>query len=435
MMKLIWILILSLLLSLNLKSQPGFTWTVLSDMPEAVSNNAVCSAKVGDTTYVYSFCGIDSTKIHSGIHLNSWRYNAEADRWDSIAVVPDTMGKIGVAASFVNGKIYVTGGYHVLSNGNEITSDKVHVFNPTTNAWESDATPLLYPIDDHVQVVYKDSLIYCITGWSNSASFPYVQIYNTYTNSWMAGTFTPNTGIYKCFGASGSVIGDTLYYYGGTSGSFSFIAQPFLRKGIIDPSNPSLITWSQLSGSPNDAGYRCAPFFWEDQLFWIGGSGISYNYDGIAYDGSGGVDPLARILQYDATGNNWTEHSPSPYSVMDLRGSGKISEGKVIICGGMTNNQTVDNKTYLIEFSPALLSSENNTGEFINLVYPNPFTNELVVNYTKPFSYEIYSITGELIISGKSSNNKINLSNLQKGVFIFKPDFTNSSSFFKIYKM
>ena len=169
-------------------------------MPERVSNNAVVAAKVNGQSFVYSFCGIDSTKIWSGIHLKAWRYDVEAKKWESLPEVPDPNGgKIAASANVVNGKIYIIGGYHVASNGSETSSDKVHVFDPVTNAWLPDAAPIPVPIDDQVQVVWRDSLIYVVTGWSNTTNVTEVQIFNPATNEWSAGTPVPNQNDYKVF--------------------------------------------------------------------------------------------------------------------------------------------------------------------------------------------------------------------------------------------
>lgn len=402
-------------------SQTGFTWIVKSEMPEPVSNNAVCAAQIGDTHYVYSFCGIDSTKIYSGIHLKAWRYNLEADRWDSLPFVPDSMGKIAPSASYVNGKIYLVGGYHVLSNGNEFSSNKVHVFDVNTNSWLADAAPIPFAIDDQVQAVWRDSLIYVVTGWSNTASFPYVQIYNPSTNTWSQGTQTPNSNSYKCFGATGSIIGDSIFYYGGAANGINFSAQKILRKGIIDPFNPINITWSLLANSPNDAGYRCAPFHWEEQLFWLGGSGISYNYDGIAYNGSGGVPPLSRILQYDTYVGNWIEHTPTPFPLMDFRGAGEVMPGKVIICGGMGPNQETQKTTYLIELGSQLLGMmDAESIEIGTFIYPNPANDKLCFNKEISANYTIFSIEGKETKKGHLNGNEINITDLVPGFYLIQ---------------
>jgi len=39
------------------------------------SNNSVAQGYSGDTLCIYSFTGIDESKLFSGIHLKSWKYN------------------------------------------------------------------------------------------------------------------------------------------------------------------------------------------------------------------------------------------------------------------------------------------------------------------------------------------------------------------------
>jgi len=114
--------------------------TEMALIPEAVSNNAVCEGYVGSTPYVYSFCGIDTSKDHEGIHLKSFRYNTATDVWETIASVPDTMGKVAASANRVGDIIYVMGGYHVLANGNEVSSKSVHRYDTQNNMWLTDGT-------------------------------------------------------------------------------------------------------------------------------------------------------------------------------------------------------------------------------------------------------------------------------------------------------
>ena len=87
------------------------TFEAMANMPEPVSNNAVTSAKANNTTYIYSFSGIDSTLNQSGIHLKSFRYNISANEWERIADLPDPNGgKIAAGASTVKNLVYVIGG-------------------------------------------------------------------------------------------------------------------------------------------------------------------------------------------------------------------------------------------------------------------------------------------------------------------------------------
>ena len=112
----------SLLFTLVL-STVGFAqtwqWAELQQMPFRTANNAVCEAVVGTDEFVYSFGGIDTTKVYSGIHNRCFKYTVDTDTWTEIDSLPDPEPKIAAAASFVKGKIYIIGGYHVYQGGSE----------------------------------------------------------------------------------------------------------------------------------------------------------------------------------------------------------------------------------------------------------------------------------------------------------------------------
>lgn len=50
--------------------------------------------------------------------------------------------------------------------------------------------------------------------------------------------------------------------------------------------------------------------------------------------------------------------------------------------------------------------------------YPNPVVKDLNVSVNKEFKIDIYDLNGRLVLKGKFENQKINLSNLTKGVYI-----------------
>ncbi len=399
-------------------AQTGWTWTELSNMPKRVSNNAVVEGFVGNNAYVYSFSGIDSTKTQGGINLGSYKYDVQNDEWETIPALPDTMGKIAVGASYVNGKIYIIGGYHVLANGGEVSSNKVHVYNPSTDAYESDVTPIPVPIDDQVQCVWRDSLIYVITGWSNTGNKPDVQIYNPYTDNWLVGTNVPNSSYYTSFGASGTIIGDTIIYNGGVSGSFSFSSKNYTRIGIINPSDPTQITWSLISDNPGAAGYRMACSHYENRAFWIGGAGVAYNYDGLAYSNGAGVEPLERILQFKNDTYLYDEGLGTPFGIMDLRGVARISETEWIICGGMESGQTVTNRTFKIEIDPIVAEVKDLIKGL--KVYPNPAMDFIFLDtHHHGDAFSIIDLLGRDLLSGKIISNSIDISKIQSGIYFF----------------
>jgi len=414
---------LALLCSLLLVFLSGQTvnWQQLAPMPEAVSNNAVATAETGDVQYVYSFAGIDTTKDWFGIHLRSFRYNTISNSWDTIPPLPDPNGgKIAAAASNVKGKIYIIGGYHVASNYSEISSSKVHIFAPQTNTYLPDGTDIPVPIDDQVQAVWRDSLIYVITGWSNSNNVNNVQIYNPATDSWAAGTPVPNNSQYKVFGASGTIIGDTIYYTGGARFAFNFPATTYFRKGYINPEDPIDITWESIA-APAAKGYRMAATQYDGQALWIGGSDITYNFDGIAYNGSGGVPPLGRLKLYSPASGQLTEFSELFPPLMDLRGVADIGNNQYILAGGMLNGQEVTDQTLMLTIDQLSASSEADISlNWTTALYPNPAEEIVFINLTEVSRVRIFSMAGNFVKEFITSGHSFPASSLPRGLYIIE---------------
>jgi len=420
-MKSILLLSLSLIVLFNTNAQQtAINIIEVANMPEPVSNNAVIEGWANDTGYVYSFSGIDTTKLWSGIHLKSFRYNTISDTWDTIPNLPGTTGKIAAGASYVDSIIYIIGGYHVLADGSEISSDKVHRFDPKTNTYLTDGTNIPVAIDDHVQAVYNDSLIYVITGWSNTANVPNVQIYDPTNNNWLTGTSVFNNNTFKAFGASGTIIGNTIYYHGGASMGTNFPAKNMLRIGQIDSNDPTQITWTATLTSYKT--YRSASTEAFGYPHWLGGSEISYNYDGIAYNGTGGVPNKTSNLSWVnnvldtivTTGNNLP---------MDLRGIASINNFTKYVTGGMINGQQVSDKTFKIEFNTTTSISEKSKQAPFKIC-PNPVFEKvnLMFNTEEVRTVVLLDVIGNVVFTKTSNtlNLQLDISGYSKGVYFVK---------------
>jgi len=321
--------------------------TTLENIPIYTTNNAVAEGFINDKPYVFTFGGLDSTKLYTGIHKNSYRFDLINNKWQQIADLPDSLGKVASAASRVKNLIYILGGYHVFKDHSEKSSNKVHRYDVINNQFLEDGAPIPVPIDDHVQAVWRDSLIYVIAGWSDTENVPDVQIYNTEKNVWSIGTSLPNNHTYKSFGASGNILGDTIFYFGGASMGKNYPIQNIIRKGIINKKNPTEITWSHQLLDSTVVGYRMAATTVNNKIHWLGGSTITYNYNPVAYNGSGGVNPNNRdlYLENDHWKADFTNKLP-----MDLRGIAEINDSTKIIVGGILDNQKVSNKVYKLEW-------------------------------------------------------------------------------------
>lgn len=405
-------------------------WHVIekANLPEGITNNAVTGAVINGDKYVYSFAGIDSSKVYTGINLKSFRYSSSTNSWTVLPNLPDTLGKIAAGASTIDSIIYIIGGYHVFANGNEASSNKVHRFNVHTNSYLSDAANIPVAIDDHVQAVWNDSLIYVVTGWSNTRNVPNVQIYDPVNDNWLVGTSVPNNTQYNSFGTSGTIVGDTIYYYGGAAFGFNFPAQSNLRKGSINPLDPTQITWSQSVPNASLKGYRAGCTSTTSGVHWLGGSAITYNFDGIAYNGSGGVSPLNRNLYYNITTGSFDTVGLIGVSLpMDLRSLAEFNDGTRYIVGGMEANQKVSNK--MLELNYVSTSIKENNRENTLKLFPNPTNSKLFIQTdVNIVDVIILDFTGKAVSFNQLNSKEISLDGLKKGCYFLQVKTDNGET-------
>lgn len=400
--------------ALNLTVVAQLTITEVGTMPEPVTNNAVCEGFIDGVPYLFSFAGMDSTKIFSGTHLKSFRMNLETGVSEQIADVPGDEGLLAMGASRIGEIIYVVGGYTVNSNGTEVTSRKVRRYDIQNNEFLSDAADLIVPTDDHVQAVWRDSLLFVVTGWSNSSNIRFTQIYDPTTDDWTNGTLLPNDNDFTSFGASGTIIEDQIFYFGGAASIGNFPIQNFIRVGDIDPDDPSNVNWSLVSLDDDTFnGYRSAATSVFAAAHWVGGSNNTYNYNGIAYDGSGGVSPANQDVVFAE--NLFIDRTIIDAEIpMDLRGIAKISETVQYIAGGMLSDQKVSDKVFRLEFEETVVPAVKYTAEELGVsVFPNPVVNLVQIkNDGKEIlsKYRIVNPVGDQIKSGTLNNNTIEVS-------------------------
>jgi hypothetical protein len=375
-----------------------WSWTPLAPLPMPTANHALCAAMVNGSWNVYAFGGITTGLASDDIHRRAFRYEVDSDAWFPLPDLPDTLGKIAASASVVGDTAYVIGGYHVFNAAPfELSSNKVHRLNLATNTWMPDAAPVPVPIDDQVQAVWRDSLIYVITGWSNSTNVANVQVYDPAHNNWSAATPVPNNNQYKAFGAGGAIIGDTIIYHGGASTGLNFPAQDRVRIGVIDPDNPLAIDWLPSVIGGLGARYRSGPAVVNGKATWIGGSAISYNFDALAYAGGAVVDPATAILQW--SGNGMSTIGTAPAHVMDLRAVGDLGNGQLIVAGGIGLQRSVLDSVWLVNANATGIEREAQPQA---MVHPNPVVDELHVTYPdRAFTrFALFDAVGALILQG-----------------------------------
>lgn len=381
-------------------------------LAEPVTNCAVESVNDGWDRTTYIFGGMDSTLKWSGIHLRCYKLEKNGRKITPLPNIPDTMGKIAHSATRIKDKIYVVGGYHVFANGHEVSSSRAHEFDIEGDTFTNKQINLPVPIDDHVQVRYRDSLLYVIGGWSNTGNVGNVQIYDPANNKWLVGTPLPDNR-YKVFGASGFIEDSTMVIVGGALNGANFPASKNQIKGVIDPNNPLKITWSINKMCDSCAAYRsgCVPYP-NLGAIWFGGSDTTYNYDGKAYVNGNQLRPVTRTLFYNSTYDSanyipysksfWINHVEVNYNQvtipMDIRDMGMSGEW-VIFAGGILENGKVYDR--LTEVHVLNINSVNHySQDKLSLkLYPNPASNTFKLKNVEfnPTTIKVYNSRGQFV--------------------------------------
>lgn len=313
------------------------TVTPPPDLPVALSNNAVVSVPTPGGAVVLSFLGIDSTKRRDGVTRAAFRWDEGTPAWRRIAPVPGSP-RLAATAQTVGDLVYLFGGYTVATDGSERSVADVAVYDPALDEWSA-AAPIPIPVDDAVSGVWRDSLIYLISGWHDSDNEAAVQIYDPATDAWRQGTPIPGPPV---FGHTGGISGNSIVYLDGARVDRDprrFTLEPSSWHGEIDPADPAQIAWTRLPDHPGPALYRGAAVGTADRVIFVGGGDNTYNYDGNGYDGRPS-EPVGSAFAWVPSAREWVELTAPITPTMDHRGLIEV-RGTFYTVGGMVSGRRV----------------------------------------------------------------------------------------------
>jgi hypothetical protein len=324
---------------LGLLVQVAPAWGEAPRLPTPLANNAVAAVRTPDGPAVFSFLGIDSTKAWDGRPPIALRWDLGSAEWRAVREVPGA-GRLAATAEAVRGKIYLFGGYTVADDGSERSLPNVDIYDPETDRWSSGA-PIPVPVDDAISGVWRDSLIYLVSGWHDRDNVADVQIYDPSEDRWMAATPIPGTSV---FGHAGGLAGNTIVYIDGTrtlsEGQPRFRIEGSAWAGDIDPDRPEDIRWRRLPPHPGPPLYRAAATGVPDRwVIFLGGSDNPYNYDGQGYDGVPS-EPRAAVFAWDIRAGRWLTLPPLSVATMDHRAIAIVGP-ELFVVGGMEAGQRV----------------------------------------------------------------------------------------------
>jgi hypothetical protein len=326
-------------------SSPADTWRVTraADLPEPLANNAVAAATIAGRPHLFSFLGIGPTRDHRTISTRAYVLDLESGRWERLPDVPGRLGRLAATAQGLGRRVFVFGGYEVAADGSETTSAATDIYHVDERRY-SRGRDAPVPLDDSVSGVWRDRLIYLVSGWSTNRTVTTVQAYDPAADVWLDATPIPGTPV---FGHAGGVIDDAIVYCGGArmlgAGGPKYGPNSECFRGDIDPGRPTQVTWRAIAAHPGPPRYRAAAGPVRTTtgagVLFVGGTANPYNFNGIGYDGRP-AEPEPTSWLYDVANDRWIAGPSLDVPTMDHRGL-VTAGGAWWTIGGFTAGQTV----------------------------------------------------------------------------------------------
>lgn len=323
-----------------------------SQLPQAVSNNAVAQVKINNKDYIISFSGLANGKGYQDIHSRSFVYNVIKNQWREKSSVPiketvnGLIGRLASVATAINEVAYVFGGYTVAKDHSEVSVPDVYAYHVLEDHYQA-LTPMPVPVDDSIALPYQSRYIYLISGWHNNGNVNLVQLYDTKTNQWQQASPFPGRAV---FGHAGGIIDNKILVCDGVAidvhfnKNRSYTAESACYRGEINPQSPNEISWYKVKHPTGQSRYRMAAKGTINttskikEVVFIGGSNNPYNYNGIGYNDAPSK-PSNEVWRYNIDTNKW-QVTYSKTATMDHRGLLELN-GKLLTIGGMGENQQV----------------------------------------------------------------------------------------------
>jgi hypothetical protein len=313
------------------------------DLPAPIANNAVAAAVVDGRPRLFSFLGLGPARDFGAITTRAYALDPDGAAWERLPDVPGHVGRLAATAQAVGPRVFLFGGYEVAADGKETTSPATDIYLIAERRYLRGAEAPV-PLDDTVSGVWRDRLIYLVSGWSTDRTMTTVQAYDADADRWVAATPIPGTPV---FGHAGGLIDDTLVYCGGAkmlgaaTPKYGISAECY--RGDIDPADPTRIAWRAIAGHPGAPRYRAAAgpirTATHTGIMFVGGTTNPYNYNGIGYDGRP-AEPESSSWIYDTVHDTWAAGPVLGVPTMDHRGLVGAAAAWWIV-GGFAAGQTV----------------------------------------------------------------------------------------------
>jgi N-acetylneuraminic acid mutarotase len=319
-------------------------------------------------------------------------YNLALDEW--IEKPRMLTARWNMALASVDDKIYAIGGDSFLDNN--------EMYDPTTEAWET-LTPMP-TARQHVKAAVVDNKIYVIGGlesWSIVSSKN--EVYDPQTDTWeeKAAIPTPKHNY------STAVYNDKIYIFGGST---KIDGDIWSQTSTVEVYDPATNVWDTSYSLPS---VRFNP-----------GIGL-FNNKIIILGGFAGDEVINSVDIFDPVTGVWSQSDTLPTKNVAMGST--ILNNKIYIIGG-TAGPSDNWSGYNTVYEGTISDSSTGVEKFSNnddlLIFPNPAKNYIEFHATDHqyvlINFQILTIDGKIIKEGNFNFERINISDLSKGIFLLK---------------
>jgi hypothetical protein len=270
----------------------------------------------------------------------------------------------------------------------------VDIYDTLTGQW---TTSNLSQAREAIAATVVGDLAMFAGGLSSAGPTNVVDIYNFSTNSWSRDTLSLARSH-----ASATTVGSIVIIAGGSAG----INNPTNRVDIYDVSTG---IWDTASLSVPRAAFNNAAT--------VGGK--AYFAGGGKFTGGGFNDPQKTIDIYNPENDTWMTDA----LMEKLVKHSVLGIGNYLIIAGGTNDQGNFVSNVEIFYDPQTGITTQPEEDISITIYPNPCNNNLTINTPNIVfidEVKIYDQTGQKVLQGKPVNNTLDISRLEKGMYIIE---------------
>jgi N-acetylneuraminic acid mutarotase len=328
----------------NILAQGTWQYASLSPLPVPLAHNAVVEGALGNQKLVYSFGGCSDSLTIADCTKKVFRYQINTNQWSETAEMPDSLPVVGHRASHVQNRIFVIGG-EVIDENIQMIKQDVRIYNIFLDTFENNGANMPYPVTEHVQSVWRDSLIFVFGGWNGTEISNKIQVYNPFFNAWSVIGEMPSGNAFNVYGAGGYISGDTICIIGGISSQAGF--QPnVVRKGRILDENGLTVNWEAPFTTFEGTKYRPVVSGHGNTVFSFAGNEEEYDLTG--NNSLGQVFPQTNRENFRFPNNQFQRFADVPFATMGLGGIAKLGGGNWLLTGGIDSTGVAMSDVWLL---------------------------------------------------------------------------------------